>query len=79
MDWWTSLAAIIALLWICCFIDGKSEYLDSGDLEDLQELEMWHRKTGKQLSYISQHKKYDYLSLCVKCLVGCTLHIFLSG
>ena len=25
MDWWTSLAASIALLWIFCFIDGKRE------------------------------------------------------
>ncbi|KAK9531672.1 hypothetical protein VZT92_011082 [Zoarces viviparus] len=24
MDWWTSLAAIIALLWIFCFIDGNA-------------------------------------------------------
>lgn len=27
MDWWTSLAASIALLWIFCFIDGKRQWL----------------------------------------------------
>lgn len=26
MDWWTWLAAIIALLWIFCFIDGKRKW-----------------------------------------------------
>lgn len=35
MDWWTSLAACIALLWIFCFIDGKRV---SGDLEPFQQL-----------------------------------------
>ena len=27
MDWWTSLAASIALLWLLCFIDGKRQWL----------------------------------------------------
>lgn len=27
MDWWTWLAAIIALLWIFCFIDGKRMWI----------------------------------------------------
>lgn len=30
MDWWTLLAASIALLWIFCFIDGKGKRLFNG-------------------------------------------------
>lgn len=37
MDWWTSLAACIALLWIFCFIDGKREIV-GGNLEAFQEV-----------------------------------------
>lgn len=37
MDWWTSLAASIALLWIFCFIDGKRKNSFVGDQEAFQE------------------------------------------
>lgn len=37
MDWWTSLAASIALLWIFCFIDGKMKNVFGGDLGVLRK------------------------------------------
>lgn len=65
MDWWTSLAACIALLWIFCFIDGKRG--ESGDLE----IFFFQELPGRN-SFQCTALKVNMLSLRE---VSCVLHL----
>lgn len=77
MDWWTSLAASIALLWIFCFIDGKMKNVFGGDLGGSQEvcgqrdLTLLRRQLTEEIQpFISLHNMLKRLSTCVICWMG---------
>lgn len=69
------MAAIIALLWIFCFIDGeKKKIVFRGFLEYL-----WHVFYHMAATVLMCSKKYNYLSLRIKYKIGCGLLCILLG